>query len=212
MTNSPTTISRGNHSVYKTPRRAFQVQRVRYLLRPRRERDYAVRKQTLNWSFAFSLTAQMEIELEVHQIDAEDVLKSMVRIDREVISKFGLKMHGLCEVRMSELSEKRIHVQARTIEKKHWEDRECRDRNDGEFKLPHERWILMDEELRNRLKVTTGTPHRFAFRPILWHDFPGWLRYLNDHEDLATRAAFLVGVFVGVFLLIVGIVVGFFLK
>ncbi len=128
----------------------------------------------------------MEFELEVHQLDEDDVFQSIIRLERHVIERLNLKVHGLCEVQLSE-TRKKVYVQARTIESKH--------RGTRGSDAPSKEWILMDEELRNRLGAKTGASYRFAFRYLGRYNIFNKLSYLANHEDPVVRIAFWLAIF-----------------
>src|SRR5881397_2224513 len=113
-----------------------------------------------------------EYELEVHQLRENDVFKSIVRIDRKAVDALGLTLHGLCQVWSTETRTK-IYVQVRTINARHAET------ENGV--APVEKRILMDEELRSRLKVRERTVYRFVFRPIGRESIFRNLAYLARH-------------------------------
>ncbi len=122
-----------------------------------------------------------DYELEVHQLGEVDVFKSIVRIDRKVVDALGLRLHGLCEVKSAE-TRKKTYVQVRTIEGR---------RAEGQSSWnPLERWILMDEELRNRLGVRERSSYRFTFRPMGRKSVFRNLAYLAYHEDPVVRMTF----------------------
>ncbi len=118
----------------------------------------------------------------MHELEKEDLFRSIVRIHASVIADLKLKMHGLSRVRKSH-NRRSVFVQVRTIEEEHIKKRTGR--------LSPERWILMDEELRsNRLGLRTGESYSFSFRSIGRRNVISGLRYLAGHENPVVRITF----------------------